>query len=716
MPQGALVAEVRPFDMGMSDPEGQAAIAWQAGGFFTGLDSETTVRLIGVSEPFSAAPALEYIDKVRSSCAADEDWRDAGLAAYDHFMKELLTDSGLRSTHYYLVSWPALNQPASAILSTARDHFGTGVSEMPSGMPPLFKDCRIEGWYLKPQHADGDYMAIYSAYELPGSWTPTTIHKLLQLPFPLIYAVDVETYSPDKTERELQTSYNGLTSQLYSQAGIGGKDPRSESHYIDVNRAMQGVQENEAYHRIRMVIMIKAKTLRELENNRGVLLSRLASLIRLREEPCNQDEMMKYFTTTPTAKIRTNPVRMPSLSGYVGLLCPFGYLTRREYDGVLLGVDTRTSTPIIFDGFKRATGEGARPFHAVFLGQPGSGKTFTLNVLLHRHALMGAKVIVLDAIGNFGRLAESLGNGASYNQVAAGHETLNIMDILFENRTDQVSHVRAQVGLLLGTEEEAPAGGDATLRNRKRYIYTNDEKAAVGRCLSALYGGYFDAETGALSPAAGNYAPPLLENLCELMEQEPTISHLGIELRDLYVNDVLGEVFNRYTSVDTSFSKQATIFDVSGLDADYAPLIYMQLMALTNLWVRRSDRKQPKILAIDEFRIASRDPVIAEAARALTKLGRNFTLGVWTADQNPSSYTFNKAVQQILSLASVVFIGRQQGSDVDDNMALFQRLNKSHRMRMIGAHTGEFVTMLGDDAHMLYVRPSRYERAFFSGT
>src|SRR5690349_622352 len=84
------LAAVRAFDLGMYDPAGQAGVAARAAGFFTGLDGGTPVRILALARPFSAEPALRYIEDLRQACGPDEAWRRSGLAGLGAFLTTLV--------------------------------------------------------------------------------------------------------------------------------------------------------------------------------------------------------------------------------------------------------------------------------------------------------------------------------------------------------------------------------------------------------------------------------------------------------------------------------------------------------------------------------------------------------------------------------------------------------------------------------------------------
>jgi len=382
-----------------------------------------------------------------------------------------------------------------------------------------------------------------------------------------------------------------------------------------------------------------------------------------------------------------------------------------------------------------AAGEGGRPFHATFFGFTGYGKTFAMQTLLYRLALTGTQVVVIEPQGHFRRLANALGGGATYNEIAFETASLNLLDLVQPTLTDQVSHVKRMLALLLSCESGAAANGT----EQGRRVFTNDESAALGVVLLGLYKPLWP-QRQALTAAQ----MPLLGNLCERLEvlEDDDLADLSPavatrvregrrvsgegrreagacvarQIRQLYVDGEKAGSFNRPTNLDLRFDRQCTVFDVKRIDPDYRPLYYMQLTAVLNLYLRAPTRTQPLVIAIDEFRFMARDPILAREANNLVKTARTFRTAVWTADQNPGTYMQNEDGRQMVALSSLVLIGRQQAEDVEMHKHLFRRLTPHHIHQMVTAERGQFVTIMGDDYYVLQVEPSPVELAAFRGT
>jgi hypothetical protein len=134
---------------------------------------------------------------------------------------------------------------------------------------------------------------------------------------------------------------------------------------------------------------------------------------RLREQPagltaktaiCSQDRAVQSVAPVgPDVADRS----VVALGGAVGALLSSPHRpTMLEADGIELGTETRTGTPVVVDPFARANG------YATFrVGDPGSGKSVAakqafLRTLLADESRLG---VILEPLGNWAGVAEALG-------------------------------------------------------------------------------------------------------------------------------------------------------------------------------------------------------------------------------------------------------------------------------------------------------------------
>jgi hypothetical protein len=703
-----VVAEVQPYDLAMYEGIALDGVAARAAGFFSGL--EAPFRMLARTEPFSAAPALDHISTLLGAVPPDRNWQRSGLAAYRTFLEELVQRARMRRTRYFLVAWPGSDLPPAALLHAAESSFLTPLQPLLSGLPPFYPThvpYREEWDHLAPQEPGAPYLAVWSAWELLGTWDLTSFHRLLALPFPLALCVHIETPDLDRTRLKLQNAHNALQAQLTTTGKFTTKDAKSEAAFRDVERAMHITEHGERFHLVTVAVLVQGPTLAKVREYGVRVKNELAARCRLRLEVGEQQEALKLFTTTPFKGIRLDLRAAPALSGGVGVMMPFGFRSRAETAGILWGIDRTTGNPIFYDGWARTGAAGNRPFHLTMLGRPGAGKTFAINVLLHRMALTGTQVILIEPQGHCRRLAESLGAGGSYNPIDFGEASINLLDRVEETLAAQITHVNRQLALLLSSGTDAASRGS----DLGRRVFTNLELADLTSAQRRLYAPFWDDPTPLTFAAT-----PRLEDLCTYLADTGRGQALADEIAQLYVHSELGPIFNQPTNLDLSLEARAVCFDVKHVDESYRPWFYAQILAALARHIRNPRRGYPVVLMVDEFKYLAADPVLAKLVVDLNKTARTFGAAIWTADQNPSSYAANEHTQQIIANTPLVLIGKQQAGDVDLDRALFPRLTAVHLTQITTAEPGDFVAIFDNEYYPLSLIASPYELAYFEGT
>jgi hypothetical protein len=135
-------------------------------------------------------------------------------------------------------------------------------------------------------------MAVWTAWELLGTWDLTALHQVLRMAFPLALCVHVETLGLDQARFKLQNSYNALYAQLTGTGKFTTKDARSEEAFRDVQRAMQVVEHGERFHLVTLALLVKAPTVARLRERGAYLKNQLAARLRLRLEVGQQQEAL----------------------------------------------------------------------------------------------------------------------------------------------------------------------------------------------------------------------------------------------------------------------------------------------------------------------------------------------------------------------------------------------------------------------------------------
>lgn len=768
---GVSIFEVQPFHLGMFQGEELEAVQFRFAEFFSAID--VPMRITALSEPYSLQGAVDAANELVLSTA--EAWRRDGLKQYRRFMEDLRASTDLHGIRYYLQAWLPQEIPDSTLQGLATSAFMTRVSPVETS-EPFFRGKYVEERdHMAPLSPGEPYMCVLTSWDLRGAWDLYTIHGLLQLPFPVGLAVDVYTYPPDRAHVTLMNSYNALEAQL-GTTGRMGRDTKSEAAWSDCDYAMKAVDAGQRLHRVTVALLVKGSTRASLQENVRLAERVLASKLRFRVEVSNQLEALKLFTSVRTKHINLRLTERTAVSEGVSSLVPFGLRRRNSTQGILWGIDADGGYPVFYDGWTRqsgasgtssagsadsagsanngnvrgavdgvsktayhpvgsdsSNGTGASAYHHVIVGETGSGKTYGANLLLYREALRGTQVVVLEPMGHSRRLMNAMGEGASYNRVDFASTSLNLLDVVEQTLTDQVTHVQRALSVLLssasgaggaaaasssGSWQSLSGRGDATGQAAGRRVFTNAELAALGAALRDLY-------TGIDPEMIRQDETPRLQQLCVRLRLNDSLGSstscghaLADEIAGLYVDGVYGDVFNprEGTSLDLALTSPGVAYDFSSVNDTFRPLLYSQVLAAVKRRIRSRRRKQPMIVFIDEFRYMAQEPMLAEQAMLLVKTARTYRAAIWMAEQNLFTFSETLTGRAIIENTPLVTLYRQTATATKIARDLYPRLTEYHAFLLGTSQRGECVTLLGDDIFHMQMESSRGEAAVFVGS
>ena len=152
--------------------------------------------------------------------------------------------------------------------------------------------------------------------------------------------------------------------------------------------------------------------------------------------------------------------------GTMRCLFPFGPADMDAREGVLLGMDLRSRTPVFVDAFSPDAING----HMVVMARSGAGKSYGVKLRVLREASRDVPVYLIDPEGEFGVITRELG-GQIYVPGAKGFG-LNPFLIGFTDETDlykRISSLAALIVMMLGDNVSEDLG------------------ATIDRCLVGFY-------------------------------------------------------------------------------------------------------------------------------------------------------------------------------------------------------------------------------------
>jgi hypothetical protein len=426
---------------------------------------------------------------------------------------------------------------------------------------------------------------------------------------------------------------------------------------------------DEAVHHVRVLFML-------LERRLDVLRERIDALRKASSQYMKVDRLLGYQATAshlfgPAARPAGIPnghfntiSRAPAV--FAGM---WGVGREQRTSGYYVGLSVDEVAPHVY----YLDWQGNDPFHGVILGRTGKGKTVGAQALAWRMAEQDVQVVLLEPQGHSQRLyqlatshngashRDEQGNdrggqsqSASYNPISYANTRLNILDVVYENVTDQYDHVITLLGLLLD-----PLGD-----GRRRF--SNAEVAAIRRALQLTYARY-DWE-GELM--ADHSLTPTLDVFCHRLRQaaaeaacaplvtvggagtlgsgglalphtdEGQVSAVALslaeEIEGLYVYGDYARSFNVPTNLDLTLKERIVLFDFSHVPERRRPLFYYAVLAGINHQVRRHPRK--RAIIVDEVHYMSREGGLMGFLANMVKTVRTFGAAVVLIDQDLEAF------------------------------------------------------------------------------
>src|SRR6266545_3814393 len=641
-------------------------------------------------------------------------WRLPWMKEQVRFYEELQRRH-LRSATYILITWEPPEVSAASIAATLRSATGRPVTildQLPSVIPGAYLK---QSNRLRPVQPGMPYLAAAIAYELQGEIDATTLHSLLNASYDVALAIDIVTIPRNKAQRTAELAYNAARllasdSKLLDTRAVG---VRGSAQRVLFELKRQGL------HTVQLGVLVGGETPEDLEANMAETQSRLGTQVRWMRPPNQQAEMLKLWSTMPRAQIDAPLKPRSILSHGVGCLAGvLGYHRASNTEGPFWGIDAARRAPLFFNLF--ANNQAA---HMTLLGMTGFGKTFFLNLLTLRSAVvMGTRVIGIDDFDNGPRIAGAAGAGATCYMLSMD-TPINVLDVVYDEDAEggwlpnQVQHAIAQLSLLLGKPGKTLDGKDCLIPRD----FEPEEAGVLDRALMLLY--------RTVTPSSSLSQMPLLNDLIVTLERfrEPEARKIARTLRiKLFGTDdpaeqeltTIGRCFNASTQVDWRFGTDITYYNTANVPQMYRPFFYLQIIGAILRFMRdpSRDRTRKTILAIDEFGYVTQIEALARLAATITKVARKYGIGLIAIDQNPLTFLESENGRYIFEncVAKVAF--RLDETPARQLAGAIRDMSESHIAELTKFEPGQCLAVVRNDIYIVNVEVSPREMRAFKGS
>ncbi len=709
------VLEVDAYDINRYPDDELPDMIGQAARFFVAV--QQPLRVITLAEPYSLSGVIGRTEQRMLQVARPlRAPLDAKRIYLDWAQQHLV----LRDLRYYLLIWTDGSLEPGPLARVASENFQTPVTpvlDFSAGFQPrafqgTYREAGLWGDYLAPV---GDppgrpYLRLLVAYTLRGEWSPWTLHPLLNLGSPFALAQDIYTYPPDKEQMALTNAAGTLSAQLQVNAKSGNApDTRSGRAAADCERVQHETQAGQRLHKIGHVLLLKAETLRELDQVTQTALTLMGPSLPFRLDRGEQRNLLRVFGPEATGTIGPDLVpRWPVISQGIAVEMPFGRRTRTDTDGILLGIEEDGRYPVFYQGWVEPGSGDPRARHMIVCGATGYGKTFFGNKMcLEEAATNNAQIVVIEPQGHGKKLVAAAGPGMGiYHAVNFETTRLNVLDVVHTSLPRQIAHVKSMLEVLI----RATVEDDDSERQRHR-VFTDVEVGVLDQALQEVYG--HQATVPFLAPTE----TPLLRHLCDTLRHLDGGGELSHRLRALLVDGSPGVVFDRPTNLPLGLDEaQIIAFNVADVEERYRPFVYGVFMGAARRRTRRKPRDQRLLFWADEFGWLCQVPALAQAVAYEVKTVRTFNTAWVMGEQNAFLFSRNDAGRFILENTADQIYFRQTGTALETVAQFNKEFTARHLGMLRSAPRGVCIARLGREIYTVRVEANDFEYRAFGGT
>ncbi len=706
------------------DTDDQTAVMQQLVSLFAGPAEH--VRFLTFVSPAS----LEGLERERRRLAMTRDDEGArrGLLEEVRMIGEWGRRGQMRQTRHYLVDF------GDALTAADLAHWRVRAEEDYPRLPipgdyaeqrdhlaPVVRDAagRLAQDNSRPTYA------ILASYQLSRTWDWR--HPLAQTitdsQGQMAICIDVRKVHPERV----------TASAEFWQGMVWNGQDRNAALALGEAEAALAVRD-EAVHHVRVLFLL-------LERRLDRLRERVEALRKAASQYMKVDRLLGYQAAA--AQLfgpQASPAGMPhghfnTLSRAPAVFAGmWGVGREQRTNGTYVGLSVDEVAPHVY----YLDWQGNDPFHGIVLGRTGKGKTVGAQALAWRMAEQDVQVVLLEPQGHSRRLyqlATSRNNpshsngettpnpdstkplqGVSYNPISYAETRLNILDVVYENPTDQYDHAITLLGLLLD-----PLGD-----GRRRF--TNAEIAALRRALQLTYA-HYDWE-GELM--ADHSLTPTLDTFCHRLRQVaeeaagvPLVAagpagrrqdvytagggegssgaamQLVAEIEGLYVYGDYAKNFNAPTNLDLTLAERIVLFDFSEVPERRRSLFYYAVLAGLNHQVRRHPRK--RAIIVDEVHYMSREGGLMAFLASMVKTVRTFGAAVILIDQDLEAFVgVDGAQAESMAAGMDIAAGQFILNNVSWTIAFGMkrdaayRLARHYKSEILPSHA-EFLAQMGSD-------------------
>jgi hypothetical protein len=381
--------------------------------------------------------------------------------------------------------------------------------------------------------------------------------------------------------------------------------------------------------------------------------------------------------------------------------------SRTDENGLYFGEDMKTGKSILID-LKTLAAQ-----HLMFVGPTGSGKTFTLLLLLMRSFdMLGKRIIYTtpkaDVGTNYRNVAEYYGKAASIIDIGPRGRNINPLQIFYDETI-----LRDELDYMHAFDEHMEL-----LDQFFTVLFEGTKTINMSSTLNeSLIQVYRSKGIRREDPKTWKNAEwPTLLDLRAVWEKDLKEDPKDVTSRALldktYMVNTSWSYMNRPTDINTS--ADFIIVDISGVPQSLQEAMNIFVTGIMSMRFR-TDTKKETIIAVDEGAVYLRNPQLALfLLRTLTQ-GRSFNISLWLATQQPSDLQKADLDAEFKTNIQISIVLGNMRKDTLAHVKSFYSLNENNVNDLMACGVGEGLVIVGDEVIPTKFTATEHETAIIKG-
>ncbi|MCL2859501.1 MAG: DUF87 domain-containing protein [Oscillospiraceae bacterium] len=484
-----------------------------------------------------------------------------------------------------------------------------------------------------------------------------------------------------------------------------------------------------------IVCTLFSYSLEELDKNTELLAMEMSkTLIGLKTAWAIQEQAFK--SNMPYCENKINKIHTFDRSS-MGTVFPFFTSDIGHQQGIPIAFNRQTGLPILYDNFSPKLTN----YNMVIFGKSGAGKGVTIKTISARSSvLMGIESLALDAEGEYGVVAESLG-GINVAISPTSKTVINLFDIEPEITRDEIT---GRERTILNVENKIEDVTQALLtmaRGSTRSKEVNElTKQIIAEAISEEYAA-FKITNNIESLYEVKELGDMVKNTDRVKKQMPTIGswYKRIVMNERanqnpdyrfhysYLSKVMKQYIREYDGQMAYFDGQSTFelldnvpfinLDISQLEERFARPLAQQIL-LSWIWEKyvkknsedKSRAKKKRVL-IDEAWMLLPYPEAVDFLNTMARRARKRNVSLCVMSQKFQDFYEKPEVQAVLTSSDTKLFLAQDKSEIQYLKEVF-KLSEGESTFLTTCNRGEGLLKVGSDSAIISIQPTKKEFEF----